>query len=1195
MQIQNLFERDIFRPINGVVKADQLDDTSVWQELDEFVVTKELDQHFRNFFSHYCDAIKHKNDPDVSGRIGVWISGFFGSGKSHFLKVLSYLLRNSTHTHNGQSKKAVEFFESKIKDAILFGDIKRAVASNTDVILFNIDSKAGPTAGRDAILAVFLRVLNEMQGYSGDYPHIAHMERYLESKDKLEKFKQAFQGATGSEWITERDAYHFHRDDVVKALTATLNLSTESAEKWIDGAEGSFALTIENFCKWVKEYLDSKGPDHRLIFLVDEVGQFIGMDSHLMLNLQTITEELGTICAGRAWIVVTSQEDIDSVVGEMKQSKANDFSKIQGRFRSRLSLSSANVDEVIQARLLAKRPEVVDELQILFKEKGDILKNQLTFINCGMTLKPYKDAEDFAKAYPFAPYQFQLVQKIFEAVRRVGATGLHLSRGERSTLDAFQSAAKMVALQEVGILVPLYRFYPSIESFLDTAIKKTIDQAEDNGSLEHPFDTDLLKVLFLIRYVEEIKSNVDNLVTLCMEEIDADRLALRGKIEASLARLEKETLVKRSGDVYYFLTNEERDINKEIKAVELSGGEETKLLGEMIFNDVLKEQRKYRYPVNKMDFTFNRICDLTPTGNRVDGALLVSVITPLNDDYESYENSKCILESGGEGGHIIIKLGNDEGLGRDLRTYIQTEKYVRHKNDGTLPESAKRILRSFSEDNQQRRNSLATLITDMLANGNYYAAGQKLKLKATGAMAALNEALQYLVENTFTKMGYLKVLCQEPLKEVQAVLRSNDIGTQTLALKSEEGNKQALDDMRNYVALMAASSRQIVLNDMIEKRYSLRPYGWPDDEVLLLVARLLVLGEISLMMDGALVPIARAYEAIISPAKRRKIVVIKRHTTDPKAIQDARSLGKELFHEMGPDGEDSVFSFSQNKLKGWQASLSGYKPLADTGNYPGKDQIDDGLVLVKKLLACDSSYKFIEQFNSQKADLLDVANNFNDLEQFYEHQKPTWEKLRKAFERFQLNRLELEREAQAGPALARMQQILASSSPYSLIKEAEGLVTTVGTANSALVNARRSDAVQKIDGFLVKVTAELDAATADTGLRAGCLKPLETLKGRVKTEESLAHITQAESEALKEYDAASVRIEEFVKKLTERSPEEGPDSQTKPVLKKKRVVEPSKLTTTAYLESKADVDRFLDSLRTELEQAIASGERIEIR
>jgi hypothetical protein len=298
-------------------------------------------------------------------------------------------------------------------------------------------------------------------------------------------------------------------------------------------------------------------------------------------------------------------------------------------------------------------------------------------------------------------------------------------------------------------------------------------------------------------------------------------------------------------------------------------------------------------------------------------------------------------------------------------------------------------------------------------------------------------------------------VCQEPLKEIQAILRSNDIGAQALALKLEDANKQALDDVRNYVALMAASSRQIVLNDLIEKRYSLRPYGWLDEEVLLLVASLLVLGEISLMMDGALVPIDKAYEPITTPAKRRKIVVIKRQTTDPKAVQDARSLGKELFHEMGPDGEDALFSFAQNKLKGWQTSLSGYKPLADTGSYPGKDEIADGLVLVRKLLACDSSYKSIEQFNSQKADLLKLADNYCDLEQFYDHQKPTWEKLRKAFERFQLNRLELERENQAGPALARMQQILVRI-PSDADHRSEVMAITIPTGCRSLFGSCRN-------------------------------------------------------------------------------------------------------------------------------------------
>jgi hypothetical protein len=624
MRIKTLFQKDICRPINGVVKADQLDASSVWQELDEFVVTRELDQHLRTFFSAYGEAVQRRHDPNISGRIGVWVSGFFGSGKSHFLKVLSYLLRNDSHTHDGQTRQAVAFFEPKVKDAMLLGDIKRAVASHTDVILFNIDSRTDTRSGRDAILSVFLKVLNELQGYCPEHPHIADMERYLDEKGTLATFQQAFKEAGGLAWVQERDAYQFHRDHVIAAWSTATGQSTDAAEKWLDGAEEHFVLSVERFCHWVKAYLDKQGPDHRLIFLVDEVGQFIGSDTHLMLNLQTITEDLGTLCQGRAWVVVTSQEDIDAVLGEMKTSVAHDFSKIQGRFKTRLSLSSANVDEVIQERLLAKRPEVIESLQRVFQAKGDILKNQLTFTDCGMTFRPYRDGADFVQNYPFAPYQFQLVQRIFEAIRKAGATGLHRARGERSMLEAFQSAGIAVANQEVEVLVPLYAFYPSIESFLDTAVKRTIDQARDNPSLE-PFDVQLLQVLFLIRYVDKMKSTVENLVTLCLDQIDTDRLALRRHITESLQRLEGQTLISRSGEVYFFLTNEERDINREIKNVELSSGAEAKLLGELIFDEVLRGQRKHRFTANKMDFPFNRRCDGFPVGNQMDRALLVAV------------------------------------------------------------------------------------------------------------------------------------------------------------------------------------------------------------------------------------------------------------------------------------------------------------------------------------------------------------------------------------------------------------------------------------------------------------------------------------------------------------------------------------------------------------------------------------------
>jgi len=1196
MQIKSLFKKDIFRSINGVVKAHQLDDRSVWQELDEFVITKELDKHFRKFLSAYLNVLDNPRDPAVTGKMGVWISGFFGSGKSHFLKVLSYLLGNRPHSYEGNTKRAVEFFDGKVEDAMLFGDIKRAVMSNTDVILFNIDSKADSRAGRDAILAVFLKVLNEMQGYDGDHPHIAHMERYLDNQGKLEEFQAAYQDITGTEWTEERDAYEFNRDQVVEAFVRTLGQSQESAEKWIDNAENNFSLTVENFSTWVKEYLDSRGPDHRLVFLVDEIGQFIGTDGHLMLNLQTVAEDLGTLCEGRAWVIVTSQEEIDKVLGELRTATKNDFSKIQGRFQTRLSLSSANVDEVIQKRLLEKEESVVKDLKAIFAEKGDILRHQLTFRDCGMTLKPYADGDDFASNYPFAPYQFLLLQKIFEVIRRVGATGLHLAKGERSMLDAFQSAGQSVALKDVGVLVPLYDFYPSIESFLDTTVKRTIEHAAENPSLE-PFDTSLLQALFLIRYVDEIKGNVDNLVTLCLNEIDTDRLTLRRQIEESLQRLENETLINRSGENYFFLTNEERDVNREVKNVDISGPEEAQLLGELIFEDVLKGQRKHRYAKNKMDFTFNRICDMHPVGGRLEGGLIVSVVSPLADEYTLYNDGKCTLESSNEGGQIIIRLQDNERLGRELRTYAQTDKYLKTKSDSGLPDSTKRILRDNADDNRERRELLTNLLGDMLTEASYFAVGQELKLKASAPGACLYEALEYLITNSFSKMGYLKHLHPDPQKEIQAVLHSNDVSQLTLALNLEENNPQAIEDLRNYIELSKLKHHAIVLYDVIMKRYTVRPFGWPDLEVLLLVARLLAVGEISLRIEGGILPPDKVYENIKTPAKWRKITIHKRKAPDPKALQNARQLGQDIFSKMGPDNEDALFDFLQERLKAWETALSSFKPLADTGNYPGKVKIKEALAVIKPLLASDESFKFIDRFNQSKNDLLDLSEGFHNLEQFYQSQRPTWEKLRSAFQKFQLNRLELEQDGKAAPSLIRMDEILTAPAPYAMLYEAEGLIRSVDELNKGLIEGCREKVTAKISALMVEVEKELEAVSADVNLQTQCLKPLERLLEQTMSQESIAHLNQAEQESVRALDGAIEKIEVFIKTppIKEETAEEPPVEKPKVTVKPRCIVKPSELVEATYLETADDVENFLSELRERLAAAIKAGQRVQIR
>jgi hypothetical protein len=1198
MKIKDLFERDIFRPINGVVKADQKDASSVWQELDEFVITRELDGHFRKFIDWYLDTVDKRRDPKFAGKMGIWISGFFGSGKSHLLKVFSYLLANQDHAYEGQSKKAVEFFQPKVKDAMLFADLQRAMVGDTDVILFNIDAKADHRNSRDLILRVFLKVLNELQGYSGDHPHIAHLERHLESKGKLEAFKATYYKLTGLDWAKDRDAYQFNRDEVVKAFMETLGQSQASSEKWIDGAEDHFAITVENFCKWTKEYLESKGPSHRIVFLVDEVGQFIGNDSKLMLNLQTIVEGLGTTCNQRAWVIVTAQEDMDSVLNDMSKTKKDDFSRIQGRFFPPLKLSSANVDEVIQSRLIAKVPTVKGELTGVFRKQGDILKNQLTFKNCKMTFKSFIDDDDFSKNYPFSPYQFQLIQKVFEAIRKAGATGANLARGERSMLDAFQAAGKTASSHDIGVLVPLYDFYPSIESFLDTAVKKTIDQAETIPKLQ-PFDIKLLQVLFLIRYVEEMTGNVDNLVTLCLDKIDCDRLALRRSIEESLARLESESLINRNGDIYSFLTNEERDINREIKLIELANGEDSKLLGDLLFSDLFKDAKKHRYSVNHMDFEFNREIDLFPHGQQKQDLLKLAVISPLADDYERYEKSKCLLDSATNGGYVLIRLGNDDLLGKEIRTYLQTEKYISRKNDGTLPESTKRILKDCSEDNRHRRERLVLHLGTMLAESEFFVAGQSLKLKTSNPVGALGDAFEYLIQNTFTKMGLIKRLLPEPLKELQAILRSNDIGKENQLFLAGENNPDAIADLRSYFDLFHLKSQQLVLHDLLEKR-SLRPYGWPNEEVLVLLARLMVLGEIQLVTEGAPLPLNNAYEAMINATKRRKIVIRRKQVADPTILQNARALGKELFAEMGPDGEEPLTEFLQNRLREWQSSLNQFKGQAEDGSYPGKEEIAECLLVVNKLMGDTDSCKFIERFNTLKKDLLDIRDQFADLNDFYTNIKPTWKKLGLAYQSFKLNQSALEKVEASQTGLRRMKEILEARSPYSMLREVEGLITKVGAVNQQLVDNAKTKALETIG----KRLANLATAMATISLPEKLMQtiqnplerlknPLENLKKQTEQEKSLAHITQAQIESEPLYDEAIRSMEETVRLKLEESKRD-PEVPVVVPVKQHHVIKPSVLNK-APIETTEQMEAFLAELRQLMQQALSNNKRIEIR
>ena len=199
MVIQNMFVEDINRKINGVVKVDEDENKVLEQELNEYVITRELKRHFADFFNTYAEAF---DEPTAD--TGVWISGFFGSGKSHFLKMLSYLLENKEV--NGV--RTVERFRKKFEDDPgTFMQVDRATKGETETILFNIDYEGSINKDKTAVLRVFAKVFYNHLGFFGSNLKVAMLEQYITQQGKMDEFCRLIEEKKGKPWTEVRKAF----------------------------------------------------------------------------------------------------------------------------------------------------------------------------------------------------------------------------------------------------------------------------------------------------------------------------------------------------------------------------------------------------------------------------------------------------------------------------------------------------------------------------------------------------------------------------------------------------------------------------------------------------------------------------------------------------------------------------------------------------------------------------------------------------------------------------------------------------------------------------------------------------------------------------------------------------------------------------------------------------------------------------
>ena len=1181
MQIKEMFEKQIDRDIKGVIKVGQSDEENVYQELDEYVVTKELLKHFRDFFDNYEKGINSNTD-----KMGVWISGFFGSGKSHFLKILSHLLKNSVV----EGKRAVEYFTDgkKIDDPMLIDKMTNSGTISSDVMLFNIDSKGSAKvgSGKEAIVEVFMKVFNEMQGYCGSIPYLAEFERQLDNEGRFEEFKNKFEEIAGTPWEKKRQAFAVIQDKIVKTIAAMDFMSEEAARNWCKNAKGNYDLSIEKFVSLVKEYCEKKGPNHHVIFLVDEIGQYIADDTQLMLNLQTIVEDLGTACRGKAWVIVTSQEDIDSIT----KTKGNDFSKIQGRFDTRLSLSASNVDEVIRKRVLAKNETATQTLSLLYEQKESIIKNLITFTTDIADKKLYTDKTDFADCYPFIPYQFNLLGQVLTAVRTYGASGKHLSDQSRSMLALFQESAIRLKDSQEGVLVPFSYFYDPLHKFIDHQHSQVITDAEDNSRLDE-FDVELLKVLFMIKYVKEFKAKVDNLTTLMISNIDDDRIEIRGRIEESLKKLIRETLVQKNGEIYSFLTNEEQEINNAINNESVEMGE---IIGEastVIFEDIFTD-KKYRYS-NRYLFPFNQKVDGRYFKGNQSNDIGVSIITPYGEDYpDSALRMLSVQEHS-----VIVKLPNDSTFLDEITDSLKIYKFL---NTLGARGSFDSIRRAKENERLEKKDRICIFIEDALKHADIYVNGDKANISAKEPASRINEALGKLVAMQYNKLTYMETAPE--LSDIAAVFNGSDGQLSFLGTSDTTPNKLALEEVIQVIGLNNARHMKTSLKSLQDK-FGAAPYGFDPKDVQWLVAMLFKMGRVSLTYNSqSLSMLSNTKEELVRYLTKREfveklLISIRERATDGQ-IRSAKEVIKDYFgFSVSSDDDDMIMRTfkkkAQDKLELFSEIMIEYRV---NPKLPCKSLMEQAKKNLEELLTIKEPAEFFKTVDKKRDDLLDDADDTAPVLDFFNgDQKKIFEKAQEQIQMFENSKIYV-REQEIIDNVARMEAIVTAKNPFRQIQKLPDMSMRFVQQYGELLEKEAEEMRPIVEDDQRKVLHILDEKGFVSVFRDRFSSVFEELKEKLDASNEIATVKniRLESDTLKlrcldeitEYEEAhrpKVNPEPSVNPETP-STSEGPVSPVQPKPKKRKNVSISNVAgaRTYSIENEQDIDNFLAEMKEKL-------------
>ncbi|WP_270558549.1 BREX system P-loop protein BrxC [Bacteroides uniformis] len=1207
MKFQNLYEKGLDRKVNPAVSASDLTDDTVLTEIVEYVFTEEIIINLYNILTN----IKHNQ----GSHVGIWINGYYGSGKSHFLKYASYCLSQNKERCEMAFIRLIEATEdimlhtngmSKLEqEGVSVSELKSlrnwyVSQADVEMVMFNIGDVHDVNADQQtAFTTIFWNQFNARRGFNSFNLALAqYLEKALDDNGKFGEFKD-YVKSKGYDWERNISRFAAGRLDLALQMGKEIDptLSTDVIRTKI--MNNDVSVSVESFAAEMKEYIDSKqNRNFRILFFVDEVSQFIGEHRDLILQLQSLVKRLEEVCESRCWIACTAQQTLEEVVTNVGGNTTNpedEVGKILGRFEVRASLQGTSPEYITQKRILEKKGDVEITLGEMFEKDKAKLDAQFVLPS---TYKAYSNKEDFIACYPFVPYQFQLIMKVLNSFVDMNYVDKQVKGNERSLINITFSIAKDTAQMEVGEFVSFDRFFGAMfQGSMQHLGQRALSNARHALDLitdpeKQEFYRRVVYVLFMVCNLSDVdkqsfSATIDNIVTLLMTKIDASKAAIKQDVSTVLAFLIDKAVIRKvktdnGAEIYEFYTEEESKVAQLISNQQVDSNTYSDELKTIFFNHFGNPSNKENYATRSFNVGIN-IDGRNYLSNNAD--VCIDFVTTASTD--SADMFAFSTNNSPQGTHLIFFLypliKDNKELRANFLYYCRVQRFAQEPAISEERQRTKRLFQERAKDLYEKE--IKPQFQHILDTCPVISCGSVLSAAETGSAKKIERYKTLLARHMESLYQFAQLVNVSEVPKNNAdlsakILRPIDETTVQLPMSTPEKK------IKDY---LDRSPHDVTVNDIV-RQFTKVPYGWSDYATIYFLNEL-VRRHLYAFNYNNNPNVSREETARNIVRDANKFTVEKAKAISQDVLNNFIDAWKKIFNVMSVKGSNDSTELFRNCKETDDSVLNkllkNYRELARKINgCPFADTIDEAITLMEKWLTERDPLKFFQTIIEARDEATQLFDRCKSINSFHNDQFDLYQRLRNFLDDNRDNFAFLPHDQQQ--TIESLRAMMRDTEPWDKMPSYNKIMKNL---NGQLQECK-AKLIADIKSRYNKVFDELEQYAQEVGVsRDKFAKRDVTIS--LKTNTGNFYALQANANTSAFYEGEMKKINDAIPIPTPPVPnpdgdgDDDPQPPTPPQPKPRvRKVIHLNTHTTQPMRSEADVDLYLAGLKAELMQYI---------